>query len=97
MAVDNEKDKSIQATLNAFEREKTLLRKICKPPTRPDMIFPDDTLEAARGLKRYLSQCVTDIEDAYSENLNHFGKSFLLALSADRKLCFGILEIVPRS
>jgi hypothetical protein len=85
MAVDNDNDKSIQAVLNAFEREKALLRKICRSPTRSDTMVPHDTLVAARGLQSYLSQCVTEIELAYNENRINFGKRFLVALSADRK------------
>jgi hypothetical protein len=72
--------------LNAFEREKALLRKICRSPTRSDMMVPYETLAAARGLQSYLLQCVTKIETAYNENRINFGKEFLVALCADRKL-----------
>lgn len=50
------------------------------------MMVPYETLAAARGLQSYLLQCVTKIETAYNENRINFGKEFLVALCADRKL-----------
>jgi hypothetical protein len=86
MAADDDKDGSIQAAVNAFERGKTLLQKICRLAERPDTIFPEDTLMAVQDLESCLSQSVHKIEDSYNRNQNDFGKPFTAALAANRKL-----------
>jgi hypothetical protein len=86
MAVDDDANSSIQAALIAFERARKLLQKICKPPRTPDMMFPEETVTAARRLERHLAQSVMRINKSYDQGLSDCGKAFIEALADDREL-----------
>jgi hypothetical protein len=86
MAVDDDANSSIQAALIAFERARKLLQKICKPPRTPDMMFPEETVTAARRLERHLAQSVMRINKSYDQGLSDCGKAFKEALADDREL-----------
>jgi hypothetical protein len=100
MAVDGDKDEYIQAAVNAFERAKTLLQKICRPSRIPGMVFLGETITAARCLESYLCQSLTRIENSYLESWNGSRDTVGTALATDRKSLNYILivsQIMPSS